>query len=52
MTNAELSNGLLTISLIRAIPEAMKPLTIAITSNVNAIEHGAGERGGKSTKAA
>lgn len=30
VTAAELSNGLLTISLVKTIPEAMKPKTIAI----------------------
>jgi molecular chaperone IbpA len=32
MENAWLENGLLTIDLVRELPEAMKPRTIAITS--------------------
>jgi molecular chaperone IbpA len=37
--NAQLNNGLLTISLVREVPEAMKPRTIAINSNGSVIEH-------------
>lgn len=38
---AQLTNGLLSISLVREVPEAMKPKTIAINSNTNGsvIEH-------------
>ena len=39
VTNADLSNGLLTIDLVKEIPEAMKPRTIAINQQTNAIEH-------------
>lgn len=42
---ADLQNGLLTINLVREIPEAMKPRTIAINEGGRVIEHptGAGE---------
>jgi len=36
---AQLNNGLLTISLVREVPEAMKPKTIAINSPGSVIEH-------------
>ncbi|HKJ52136.1 MAG TPA: heat-shock protein, partial [Gammaproteobacteria bacterium] len=36
---AELKNGLLTISLIKEIPEAMKPRAIEIASPGVALEH-------------
>jgi len=39
VTGADLTNGLLTISLVKEIPEAMKPKTIAINQNANVIEH-------------
>ncbi|WP_448213161.1 Hsp20 family protein [Colwellia sp. MEBiC06753] len=39
VTNAELSNGLLTIDLVKEIPEAMKPKSIAINTKTQAIEH-------------
>jgi len=39
VTSAELNNGLLTISLIREIPEAMKPKSIAINQASKVIEH-------------
>jgi len=39
VTGADLSNGLLTINLIKEIPEAMKPRTIAINQGSNVIEH-------------
>ncbi len=39
VTNAELTNGLLTISLIKEIPEAMKPRSISINQVQSAIEH-------------
>ena len=39
VTSADLKNGLLTISLTKEIPEAMKPKTIAINQNDNVIEH-------------
>lgn len=37
--NADLSNGLLTISLVKEIPEAMKPKTIAINQSDNVLRH-------------
>ena len=39
VTGAELTNGLLTISLVKEIPEAMKPKTIAINQSGNVLEH-------------
>lgn len=39
VTGAELTNGLLTISLKRVIPEAMKPRSIEIGESSGAIEH-------------
>ncbi|GHF01020.1 Hsp20 family protein [Thalassotalea profundi] len=39
VTHADLSNGLLTIDLVKEIPEAMKPKSIAINTNKHAIEH-------------
>ncbi|GLP95030.1 Hsp20 family protein [Paraferrimonas sedimenticola] len=39
VTGADLSNGLLTITLVKEIPEAMKPKTIAINDDVRVIEH-------------
>lgn len=39
VTGADLNNGLLTINLVKEIPEAMKPRTIAINQNSNVIEH-------------
>lgn len=36
---AKLSNGLLTVSLVKEIPEAMKPRKIAINQDSNVIEH-------------
>ncbi|MCP4431036.1 MAG: Hsp20 family protein [Gammaproteobacteria bacterium] len=39
VTAADLSNGLLTISLVKEIPEAMKPKTIAIGKSSNTLEH-------------
>jgi molecular chaperone IbpA len=39
VTGAQLNNGLLTISLVKEIPEAMKPKTIAITTSGNLIQH-------------
>ncbi len=43
VTGAQLNNGLLTISLVREIPEAMKPKSIAINSGGNLIQHKAEE---------
>lgn len=39
VTGADLSNGLLTISLVKEIPEAMKPRNIAINQGGNVLEH-------------
>jgi len=36
---AELRNGLLTVSLVKEVPEAMKPKSIAINSGSNTLEH-------------
>jgi len=41
VTGASLNNGLLSISLVREIPEAMKPKNIAINSSGNLIQHNA-----------
>jgi len=47
VTGADLTNGLLTISLVKEIPEAMKPRTIAINQDSNVLEHGAKQRDDK-----
>lgn len=39
VTGADLKDGLLTISLVKEIPEAMKPRSIAINQSQNVIEH-------------
>ncbi|QDP01912.1 Hsp20 family protein [Thalassotalea sp. PS06] len=53
VTHADLSNGLLTIDLVKEIPEAMKPKSIAINTKAQAIEHKAdGEKVTKADKAA
>ena len=39
VTGADLNNGLLTVSLVREIPEAMKPKNIAINESGNVIKH-------------
>ena len=39
VTNAELYNGLLTISLLKEIPEAMKPKSITIKQGGQRLEH-------------
>jgi molecular chaperone IbpA len=39
VTGAQLNNGLLNISLVREIPEAMKPKSIAINNSGNLIQH-------------
>jgi len=41
VVGARLENGLLTINLVKEIPEAMKPKTIAINSSQNVIQHNA-----------
>jgi molecular chaperone IbpA len=44
VVGADLQNGLLSINLMKEIPEAMKPKTIAIGQSQNAIEHDAKNR--------
>jgi molecular chaperone IbpA len=39
VSGADLNNGLLTISLLKEIPEAMKPKSISINSSDNILEH-------------
>jgi len=39
VSGADLNNGLLTISLLKEIPEAMKPKSIAINLSGNVLEH-------------
>ena len=39
VTGAQLNNGLLTISLVKEIPEAMKPRNIAINNSGNLFQH-------------
>ena len=39
VTGADLKDGLLTITLVKEIPEAMKPRTISITQGDNVVEH-------------
>lgn len=41
VSDAELRNGLLTISLVKEIPEAMKPKSIAINQSANVVTHNA-----------
>lgn len=45
VTGADLNNGLLTISLVKEVPEAMKPRTIEINRKQHILEH----KGEKST---
>ena len=52
VTGADLSNGLLTISLLKEIPEAMKPKSIAINQDGNVLEHKAEVKSTKGDKAA
>lgn len=53
VTGADLTHGLLTISLVKEVPEAMKPRTIAISQSGNVLEHQAeDERETKADKAA
>ena len=47
VTGADLTNGLLTISLVKEIPEAMKPRTIAINQDTDALEHNADQQDSK-----
>ena len=53
VTGADLSNGLLTISLVKEIPEAMKPKSIPISQTVNkALEHDVEDKNADTSKAA
>lgn len=52
VTGADLSNGLLTINLVKEIPEAMKPKSIAINQSAKTLEHKADDKSAKSDKAA
>jgi molecular chaperone IbpA len=52
VTGADLSNGLLTISLEKEIPEAVKPKSIAINQGGNVLEHSAEEKSSTDEKAA
>ncbi|MDF1818133.1 MAG: Hsp20 family protein [Immundisolibacteraceae bacterium] len=47
VTSADLNNGLLAVSLLREIPEAMKPKTIAINQSGTVLEHQEKEKGAK-----
>lgn len=40
VVGAELNNGLLNVELVKEVPEAMKPRTIAIGEKRDALEHG------------
>ena len=44
VTGADLNNGLLTINLVREIPESMKPRSISIGQSSNVIEHKSDEK--------
>lgn len=44
VVGADLSNGLLTINLVKEVPEAMKPRTIAINQGADVIEHESGKK--------
>lgn len=44
VTGADLSNGLLTVSLVKEIPEAMKPRKISISQSGKTIEHQAKDK--------
>lgn len=44
VTDADFSNGLLSINLKKEIPEAMKPKTIAINQAEHVLEHQAEDR--------
>ncbi|QOL27323.1 Hsp20 family protein [Thalassotalea sp. LPB0316] len=53
VTNADLANGLLTIDLVKEIPESMKPKSIAINQKAQAIEDKSqAQRSNKTEKAA
>jgi molecular chaperone IbpA len=44
VTGAKLNNGLLTIDLVKEIPEAMKPRKITINQDAQVIEHKTGKQ--------
>lgn len=50
VTDADLSNGLLRVSLVREIPEAMKPRSIAINQTGSTLEHKAETKAGSTGK--
>jgi len=52
VTSADLNNGLLTIGLVKEIPEAMKPKSISISQGGKTLEHSTEEKSVKSEKAA
>ena len=52
VTGADLSNGLLTVSLKKEIPEAMKPKSIAINQGGKVLEHSTERKNSKNEKAA
>ncbi len=43
VVDANLANGLLTISLVKVVPEAMKPKSIKINQNADVLEHNASD---------
>lgn len=52
VTGAELSNGLLTVHLLKEVPEAMKPRSIPIQVDATLIEHQDGDNQAKQDEAA
>ncbi|MBX2869299.1 MAG: Hsp20 family protein [Acidiferrobacterales bacterium] len=44
VTGAQLRNGLLTLNLVREVPEAMKPRKISINGSENVLEHSGKEK--------
>lgn len=52
VTGADLANGLLTVSLVKEIPEAMKPKTIAINGSSKTLEHRSANEESSDSKAA
>ena len=44
ITDAQLRNGLLTLNLVREVPEAMKPRKISIKGSDNVLEHASKEK--------
>ena len=43
VSDADMNNGLLTVNLVKEIPEAMKPKSIAINLSGNVLEHKSGK---------